>query len=75
MNLDATHHVQLVDPIQSSVKLTLRPNTGLFHGSFLPPGATRAAKFSGAVLQKQRLGAGFFLTGEASGAVTLTPRR
>jgi hypothetical protein len=54
-------------------KFKITSATGLFSGSFPNPATGKSAKFSGAILQKQNLGAGFFLGTDQSGFVTLEP--
>src|SRR5947209_272468 len=53
----------------SSNKLTLSiaTSSGLFHGQLTPPETNKPISFSGAVLQKQNRGSGFFLNGSQSG--------
>ena len=61
---------------QETNKLTLAISkpTGLFNGSVTPPGTKKPIRFSGALLQKQDRGAGFFLGTNQAGAVTIGPR-
>jgi hypothetical protein len=54
-------------------KFKINSATGLFSGSFQNPATGKSIKFSGALLQKQNLGAGFFLGTDQSGFVTLEP--
>jgi|GEM_PF-3859963 len=64
-----------VVPIQlgpQRMQATLAP-TGLFTGRFLHPVSHQSVVFRGAVLQKQSLGAGYFIGLGAAGGVTLTP--
>ena len=49
--------------------LTVTPNTGLFTGSFVNPENSKKVSINGVVLQKQNLGAGFFLSTNLSGQV------
>jgi hypothetical protein len=59
--------------VADGFKLKMTAATGLFSGSFLNPASHKATKFNGALLQKQNLGAGFFLGTDQSGFVTLAP--
>ena len=54
-------------------KLALTPtaSSGLFKGTFTQTGTTERVNFSGAVLQKSRQGAGFFLRANQSGRVEI----
>ena len=56
-------------PLQDADAATLvpAPATGLFTGSFLHPGQQKATPIKGAVLQKQKLAAGYILTGPLGG--------
>ncbi|HXG47009.1 MAG TPA: lamin tail domain-containing protein [Methylomirabilota bacterium] len=66
LGLDFTNTITLnpgsklvVDPGQTNkLAVTLNAKTGLFTGSVIPPGATRASKFAGAVVQKMDVGSG-----------------
>jgi hypothetical protein len=53
--------------------LTVSPKTGLFTGSFLNPETTKTVPINGVVLQKQNIGAGFFLSTNLSGQVYFDP--
>lgn len=61
-------------PFATPEKLTMTivPNTGLFRGTFSHPATSKVTNFSGAFLTKQRIGAGFFLSGANSGSVTFS---
>ncbi len=57
-----------------SLKLTLTPSTGIFTGTVIPTGATKAVAIYGALLQGgagNTEGLGFFLNGLGIGGVTL----
>lgn len=58
-----------VVPLQAADAATLlpAPTTGLFTGSFLHPDVQKATPIKGAVLQKQKLAAGYFLAGTNGG--------
>jgi len=47
---------------------------GTFSGSFILPGSTEKAKFSGVLLQRQNVSRGLFSTKAGTGAVTVTPQ-
>ena len=55
----------------SNLTLKLTPKTGQFIGNFLHPVTGKAAKFQGAVLQLQTIGAGYFLGTNVSGNVMI----
>jgi hypothetical protein len=59
----------------SSNRLTLgvTPTTGMFTGTATDPNTGRLAIFSGALLQKQNAGVGYFLGTNQSGRVTFRP--
>ena len=65
--------VTVVSPAADKLSLKLSGKTGLITGSFIHPSTGKATKLRGAVLQKQQLGAGFFLEEEA-GSLTLIPQ-
>ncbi len=56
----------------TGTKLTLAPKTGILSGSF-PGGNGKPVKFSGALLQSQRIGRGVFALPDKTGPVTLDP--
>lgn len=53
------------------LRLTFTPSTGLFRGSVTDPLGQKPLQFTGVVLQKQALGAGYFLGAAQSGRVLL----
>ena len=62
----------------SKFTMTLTLKTGLFSGSFTPPGTTKPIAFAGALFQKQDHdgygdAAGFFSNQSQTGWVLLTP--
>lgn len=71
VTLDAANKLSPCVADKSKFKIALA--TGLFSGSFPNPTTHKATKFNGALLQKQNLGAGFFLGTNQSGFVTLAP--
>ncbi len=65
--------VRFPKPSPLKCRLTYRPASGLFSGSFTHPFTGKAAAFQGAFLQKQKTGAGQFQGPNRTGAVTLAP--
>jgi hypothetical protein len=65
--------VTVVTPGADHLKLSIDTNTGLFSGSFLPLGATKAAAIRGALFHKTSTAAGFYLSTTESGFANLTP--
>ncbi len=57
----------------NSLAMTFRLSSGLFRGSLIPAGNTKAISFNGAVLQKAGLGSGYFLGTNQSGRVSIEP--
>jgi hypothetical protein len=57
----------------NKLTLTLSTSSGLFRGTFFHPDTRKTTSFSGAVLQQQNRGAGFFLGRDESGRVQLAP--
>jgi hypothetical protein len=54
-------------------KVFVTASTGLFSGSFVNPSAHKSILFRGAILQKQNIGAGFFLGTDQTGFATVEP--
>lgn len=52
--------------------MAITPTTGLFRGTFVHPITRKVTKFGGAIVQKQEIGAGTFLSEANSGAVTFS---
>jgi hypothetical protein len=71
VTLDAANKVSLC--AANGFKLTIVPTTGLFSGGFLNPATHKTTKFSGALSQKQNLGAGFFPGTNQTGFVAIEP--
>ncbi len=69
-----TNNTALV-PFQSSEKPTLVPNatTGALSGTFIHPVTQLSTPYYGALLQKQNVGMGFFLSGLNSGGFSVEP--
>ena len=72
LNADNTFAVEGANPENLSIKLS--PSTGVIHGTFTIPGHRRPASFSGALLQDETGAAGFFISPDTAGAVSLSPR-
>lgn len=62
-------------PFQSAEKPTLAPavTTGALSGAFIHPATQASTKFYGAVLQKQNVGMGYFISGVNGGGFTFEP--
>lgn len=62
-------------PVDSlKLKISLQPGTGVFTGSFLPPGATKTMPFSGVLSQlgsASAYGRGHFFNGLKAGSITI----
>lgn len=75
--LSAKNTITVKPPNPYHIILKLKPNTGLYTGSFLVPGARRTTPIRGALIQKDPLGygfgGGFFLGPIGSGSADLTP--
>jgi hypothetical protein len=70
----ATNNLMTVLAPVNGLQLTLTPKTGLFKGSFAHPAKPGVpTAFSGALLQNQNVGAGFFAGTNLSGAIWLSP--
>jgi hypothetical protein len=72
LNIDTENKVTLVAPVQNQLKLKIGTN-GYFSGKFSNPVSDRSTSFEGVILQKQKLGSGFFLDEHQTGSVTLSP--
>jgi hypothetical protein len=57
----------------NKMSLTISTASGLFTGSVVNPATKKAISIYGAVLQKQNIGAGYFLGTNESGEVFLGP--
>ena len=57
----------------SKLTLTLTPSQGLFKGSVLNANTGKSVSFTGALLQKQLTGSGYFLGTNQSGHVSFSP--
>lgn len=67
--LGANNRVSNASP--NKLTMTISPTTGLFQGSFFDTGVVRTVNFSGVLLQKSAIGAGFFLGTNQSGRVLI----
>jgi len=54
-----------------NLSIKIQGKSGLFEGSFVPPGGGASEKIAGALLQKQNQGAGFFPNDHVSGFVRI----
>ena len=59
--------------VTNKLKLTITPKTGFFSGSFTNPATGKTLPFTGALLQKQNVGAGLFSGTNQTGFVTVEP--
>jgi hypothetical protein len=73
LNIQPDEKVRAIAPNSSKVQLRINAHTGLFQGSFKHP-QTGASKLRGALLQKQKRGAGTFRTNTQAGGIVVTPR-
>lgn len=71
--IELTPQNTIINHSANKLSVTLSKTTGLFNGSVIPPDGGKAISFSGALLQKQNVGAGFFLITNESGSVILAP--
>lgn len=70
----STTHLIAVPVDANQVKLTLVPATGLFSGSFIPAGQTKALTIYGALIDlpaTNGYGKGYFFNGQNAGSVTI----
>jgi hypothetical protein len=58
----------------NKLSMTISLGTGLLQGSFYDTGVVRSVNFSGAILQKSAIGAGFFLGTNQAGRVLIEGR-
>lgn len=63
----------VVNQSTNKLSLSVSKSTGRFSGSVVPPAGGKSISFSGAFLQRQILGAGFFIETNRSGNVILGP--
>lgn len=62
-----------IQSLNSSLKLSVNPHTGLFSGSVIDPGNQQKLLFQGALLERSGIGGGFFLNADQSGKVYFGP--
>jgi hypothetical protein len=72
LNIMPDHAVRVIAPNSSKVQLRIDARTGLFHGKLRYP-QSGASKIRGALLQKQRRGAGSFQTKTEAGGIIVMP--
>jgi hypothetical protein len=70
--LNAKNQVIVFGNNPAKLKLTYTAASGLFSGTFQPPGAPKALTLKGAVVQKGAQGGGFFLDATQSGRAQLS---
>ena len=71
ITVNPKNQVQVTGANPDKLKLTLTPATGLFSGSFVPPGATKPVSINGVVLTDVESAAGFFLCASQGGSVSI----
>jgi hypothetical protein len=71
ITVNAKNQVQVTGANTDKLTLTLTPATGLFSGSFQPPGATKPVVFNGVVLSGLEWAGGFFLGTNQTGTVSI----
>lgn len=62
-----------VNQSANRLSLSVSKSTGRFSGSVMPPSGGQSISFTGALLQRQNLGGGYFLSTNRSGNVILGP--
>ncbi len=67
-------HNRVTTSSGNKLTLTFAPGTGLFQGRVMVPGMSKPVPFSGAVLQKQNVGLGWFQGTHQTGEVILSPQ-
>lgn len=72
ISIEGNNRVLFPDQTPLKCKLRLNGSTGLFSGSFIHPKTGKTASIQGALLQKQRTGAGFFRGPNRTGAVAIS---
>jgi hypothetical protein len=73
LSIDPTNRPSFITNTDPKSTFALSAATGMFKGKFPHPLTGKATVYNGAVLQKQKLGSGFFLGPAESGAATLEP--
>lgn len=73
ISIDSNNRVVFPNPTPLKCKLRFAPSTGLFSGSFVHPANGKTTAIQGALLQKQRSGAGFFQGPDRTGPVVIGP--
>ena len=71
--LSTANKLTLTDASPEKLKVTITPGTGLFTGSFIPPGASKPITLSGAIDQQHLLGAGLFKLPTGQGSIVIQP--
>ena len=73
LTISRRNSATVVNSASDRLNVKLISETGLFTGIFIHPNTLRKVTFNGAILQKQNLGTGYFLTGPLGGAVLIQP--
>ena len=73
LTISRRNSATVVNSASDRLNVKLISETGLFTGIFIHPNTLRKVTFNGAILQKQNLGTGCFLTGPLGGAVLIQP--
>ena len=72
-SISLTPQSTILNQSANKLSISVSKSTGRFSGSVVPPTGGKAIPFSGAFLQRQILGAGFFIETNRSGNVILGP--
>jgi hypothetical protein len=72
LNIDAKGKDKSFFAAAAKLKFALKSKTGGFGGSFKNPVTGKTVKYGGVVLDKQQVGAGFFIDGDETGAALLS---
>jgi len=72
-SISITPQNSILNQSANKLSISVSKSTGRFSGSVVPPIGGKAIPFSGAFLQRQILGAGFFIETNRSGNVILGP--
>ena len=73
VTIGSGNQVSILAPGPDALTLKLTPATGVFRGGFIRPDNGDKAVLAGAILQKQNVGSGHFLSRSGLGGVALEP--
>jgi len=73
VNIDTNNVVTVITPGADRLAMKLNAKTGGITGSFRFPLTGKTVKLNGTIVQKSKLGAGFYLTGIQSGGISIVP--